>query len=110
MFGNNISKVEKLIAKKKGDELVKFTADKDSAVRLKAVEGLGKVGGEAAFHGLITLLRSAEPSMRQAAANALGEMGDAKSRAHIEHQLKGEQDAQVAAAMREALGKIKDKL
>lgn len=110
MFGNNIDKVERLIEKKKGDELVKLTADKDSTVRLKAIEGLGKVGGEAAFNTLITLLRSSEPSMRLAAANALGEMGDAKTRAHIEHQLKSEQDAQVGAALRAALGKIKEKI
>ena len=110
MFGNNLSKVEKLIEKKKDAELAKLADSKDSAVRLAAIAGLGKVNGEASFNALVTLLRSQDPGIRVAVANAMAESGDPKLRAHIEHLLKNETDAKVIAALHAALGKIKDKL
>ncbi len=109
MFGNNISKVEKLIEKKKDAELVKLAESKDEKVRMAAIAGLGKVRGEASHNGLVALLRSPDPAVRAAVANAMAEYGDPKLRAHIEHLLKSETDAGVIAALHGALAKIKGK-
>lgn len=109
MFGNSLSKVEKLIEKKKDAELAKLAESKDEEVCLAAIAGLGKVRGEASFNMLVTLLRSPEPKVRIAVANAMAEYADTKLRAHIEHLLKSEADPQVIAALHNALGKIKGK-
>ncbi len=109
MFGNGLSKIEKLVEKKKDGELAKLTASKDEAVRLAAIAGLGKVRGEAGFNALVSLLRSPEPKVRIAVANAMADYSDTKLRAHIEHLLKSEADPQVIAALHNALGKIKGK-
>lgn len=107
MLGSSLSKVEKLVRKGKANELIRLTDDKDSALRLKAIEGLGKVGGFAGLNALITLLRDTDPAIRIAAAKALEEQGDVKSRTHVEYQLKNEQDEKVKEALRSALAKIK---
>lgn len=106
MFGNPASKIEKLIAKKNDAQLAQLAQHKDEAVRLAAIAGLGKVGGEAGFNTLVALLRSPDAKTRAAVAKAAGELKDSKLRAHIEHLLKSEKDAQVIAALHEALGKI----
>lgn len=110
MFGSDLSKVEKLVAKKKDTELAKLTGSKDEAVRLAAIAGLGKVGGEVGYNTLVTLLRSPEPQIRIAVANAMAELADPKHRAHIEHLAKSETDPKVSAALLAALGKIKEKI
>jgi HEAT repeat protein len=110
MFGNDLSKVEKLVAKKKDGELAKLTGSKDEAVRLAAIAGLGKVGGEDGYNALVTLLRSPEPQIRIAVANAMAELADPKLRAHIEHLAKNETDPKVSAALLAALAKIKEKI
>lgn len=110
MFGSDLSKVEKLVAKKKDADLAKLTGSKDEAVRLAAIAGLGKVGGEAGYNTLVTLLRSPDPQTRIAVANAMGELADPKLRAHIEHLAKSEKDQKVAAALLSTLGKIKEKI
>ncbi len=109
MFGNSLSKVQKLIDKKKDAELAKLAESRDEDVRLAAIAGLGKVRGEASFNALVTLLRSPEPKVRVAVANAMAEYSDTKLRAHIEHLLKSEADPQVVEALHGALGKIKGK-
>ncbi len=109
MFGNNLSKVERLIEKKKDAELAKLAESKDEQVRLAAIAGLGKVRGEASFNALVTLLRSPDSKVRIAVANAMADYADSKHRAHIEHLLRSEADTQVIAALHGALGKIKGK-
>ena len=103
MFGSKTSKIEKLAAKKKSDQLVKYLNDKDTAVRLAAIKGLGQAGGEAAFNSLVTLLRDSNASMRGAAASALEVLKDPKSSAFLSARLKDETDASAKAAMNRAL-------
>ena len=107
MFGNSLSKVEKLIEKKKDAELAKLAESKDEKVRLAAIVGLGKIRGEASYNALVALLRSTEAAIRAAAVNAIAEYGDSKLRAHLEHLLKSEADAGVIAALHNALAKVK---
>jgi HEAT repeat protein len=103
MFGSKTSQIEKLTAKKKSDELVKYLNDKDTAVRLAAIKGLGQAGGEPAFNSLTSLLRDSNANMREAAALALEVMKDPKSGAFLNARLKDETDASVKAAMSRAL-------
>ena len=103
MFGSKTSKIEKLTAAKKSDTLVKYLNDKDTAVRMAAIKGLGQAGGEAAFNSLTALLRDSNASMREAAALALEVMKDPKSVAFLSARLKDETDASAKAAMNRAL-------
>ena len=109
MFGDSVSKVEKLIEKKKDAELVKLAGSKDEKVRLAAIAGLGKIQGEASYNALVALLRSTEAAVRAAVASAMAEYGDSKLRAHLEHLMKSETDPGVIAALHNALAKIKGK-
>ncbi len=110
MFGNSLSKVQKLVEKKKDGELAKLAGSKDEVVRMAAIAGLGKVRGEAGFNALVALLRDPDAKVRAAVAGAMGEYGDPKLRAHIEHLLKSEPDETVKAALVGALGQMRDKL
>lgn len=103
MFESKTSKIEKLAAKKNSDQLVKFLSDKDPAVRLAAIKGLGQAGGEPAFNSLVALLRDSNPSMREAAASALEVLKDTKSCAFLSARVKDETDEKVKAAMNRAL-------
>lgn len=107
MFGNGITKVEKLIEKKNDTELAKLVESKDEKVRLAAIMGLGKVRGEASYNALVALLRNTEAVIRAAAVKAIAEYGDSKLRAHLEHLIKSETDSGVIAALHAALIKVK---
>ncbi len=106
MFGNKLEKIDKLVAHQKAEALVALGNDKNKEVRLKAIDGMGKVGGDSCYNMLVSLLRDGEPAVRAAAATAMAQMGQARARGHIEHQMEQEKDASVQAAMRAALGKI----
>lgn len=109
LFGSKESKIEKAVAKKNGDALVKMLNDKDIKVIMQVIEAMGKVGGDACYNALISLLRSPSSDVRVAATSALGVSGDPKAQAHIDHQIARETDEKVKAAMREALSKVHSK-
>ena len=106
MFGNKLSKVDKLVEHKKGDGLAALGHDKNQEVRLHAIAGMGKVGGDACYNTLVSLLRDPDPAIRGAAAAAMAQLGDPRARGHIEHQLAQETDPQVKPALKAALAKI----
>ena len=54
LFGNKTKQVESAIDHKKADKLIALAKDKDEAVALAAVKGLGVVGGEDAINFLVT--------------------------------------------------------
>ena len=99
MFGNKLGKVERAIEKKKVDKLAELMMDKDEAVRLAAIDGLGKLKAGDAVNPLITLLRDASAQVRVHAAQALGQIGDPHSKAHIIHAAQAEKDEQVKQEM-----------
>ncbi len=103
MFGSKTSKIEKLTARKKSDQLVRYLGDKDPEVRLAAIKGLGQAGGEPAFNSLVTLLRDPNANMRVAAASAMEVLKDPKSCAFLSARVKDETDASAKAAMNRAL-------
>ena len=64
LFGNKTKQVESAIDHKKADKLIALAKDKDEAVALAAVKGLGVVGGEDAINFLVTQLRHIKPEFR----------------------------------------------
>lgn len=103
MFGNKEQKIEKLIKKNHAAGLIALITEKNVPLALKATAALGKVKGDDAYNMLITLMRSPMAEMRAVAITALGEMGDQKARAHIDHNYATETDPMVQDAMKKAL-------
>ena len=66
LFGNKTKQVESAIDHKKADKLIALAKDKDEAVALAAVKGLGVVGGEDAINFLVTQLRHIKPEFQDA--------------------------------------------
>lgn len=105
MFGNKLSKVEKLTAKKNAAGLIPLTASKSEEIKLAAIRGLSACESDEAFNALVPLVHDASAAVRKTAVSALADMNRPAGRVHIEHQMKVEKDAQVLSAMQTALGK-----
>ena len=108
MFGNKLSKVEKAIEKRKIDKLAELMMDKDETVRLAAIDGLGKLKAEDMVNPIITLLRDPSAAVRVHAAQALGQIGDPHSKAHIVHAAQAEKDESVRAEMVRAEAQLRE--
>ena len=108
MFGSKMSKVEKAIEKNNLKALLDLADAKDPEVRMAAIVGMGKVGGDDASNYLITQLRNPEAPVRIAVAQALGLLADMHTKAHVAAQLAKETDPEVRDAMSKAMGNIKD--
>lgn len=103
---SKLEKIEKYVAGHKEEKLVKLAQDRDQEVRLAAIAGLGKVGKDDGFNLLITLLSDGGPQLRAASARALGELGNEHATAHLTYRLEHETDAEVAAAIKEAVAAL----
>ncbi len=71
MFGNKLSKAEKLTAKKNAPGLIALTRDKSEEVKLAAIRGLGHFDSDEAFNTLVPLVHDASASVRQTALSSL---------------------------------------
>lgn len=105
---SKLEKIEKYVAGHKEEKLVKLAQDKDQdqEVRLAAIAGLGEVGKDDGFNLLFTLLSDGDPRLRAASARALGELGNENATAHLTHRLEHETDAEVTAAIKEAVSTL----
>ena len=108
MFGNKLSKIEKLTAKKNASALIPLTNSKMEDVRLAAIHGLGSCESDDAFNTLVPLVHDSSSSVRKAAILALADMNRPTGRVHIEHQMRAEKDSQVISAIQIALARLKD--
>lgn len=109
MFESKTDKIKKLAEKKKAAKINGFLNDRSKEVVIAAIEGLGACGGEDAVNGLVPMLRSTDASIRIATANAMGNMGDPRTKAHLDFQLKQESDPKVKEAIVHALGSIRSR-
>lgn len=110
MFGSKINKIGKMIEKNQAEKLEKLLKDKDQAVVLAAIDGLGQCTGDTAFNALVPLILSPDAQVRVHAIKALGVMGLPKARTFLLHQKDAEKDKDVLAALEEALKKISVKV
>jgi HEAT repeat protein len=108
MFGNKLGSVEKAIRKNNVGTLVALGEDKDRAVSLAAIAGLGNVGGQEACNYLVSHLGCQEPELRMAIAQALGAIGDKHTKAFLSSQMNKETDPKVKEVMRSAMLLIKE--
>lgn len=108
MFGNKMDKVTHAIEKGKPEKLLELIHAKDEAVRLAAIDGLGKLKSNDGVNPLVNLLHDPSAEVRKHAALALGAIGDAHSKAHVSFAMEKESDPKVKSAMSEALAKLKD--
>lgn len=106
MFGNKLSKIEKMVAKNQAEKLMGLLNDKDETVVYAALDGLGKCTGDVAFNALVPLVHNANPTVRAHAARALGTMGLPKARTFLLHQRDAEKDPEVLKAISEALNHL----
>jgi HEAT repeat protein len=90
--------------------LVQATGDPDDAVKIKAIDYLGKLRATDATQVLVQklFLRDTEPQVKQRIIVALGRMGDAKAAAPISEFLAPEIDATLCGTAVFALGEIGD--
>ena len=104
---SKLEKIGKYVAGHKEEKLVKLAQDRDQAVRLAAIAGLGKVGKDDGFNLLITLLSDGDPQLRaRQRQGPLGELGNEHATAHLTHRLEHETDAEVTAAIKEAVAAL----
>lgn len=108
MFGNKLGKVSKAIEKGKADVLVGLLQDKSEEVRLAAIDGLGKVKSADGVNPLVNLLHDSSAAVRGRAALALGAIGEAHAKAHINFAFEKETDAAAKDAMHKALTMLKN--
>lgn len=106
MFGNKMDKIEKLVQKGDEQKLAALINDKSEEVCLAAIDAMGRLKGDIAFNALVPLLNSDSATVRAHAARALGAMQLPKSRTYLLHLREAEKDADVHAAIDEALKNI----
>lgn len=108
MFGNKMTKVARATEKNKPSVLIGLLTDKDEAVRVAAIDGLGKLKSNDAMNHLINMLHDESAEIRKHAATSLSMIGDVHSKAHISFAAEKETDPATKAAMRDALQALKD--
>ena len=108
MFGNKLGKVSRAVEKGKSSVLIGLLHDRDTEVRVAAIEGLGKLKSTDAVNPLVNLLHDTVPEVRKAAALGLAEIGDGHSKAHITFAAERESDPGVKEALLQAAGKLKN--
>ena len=108
LFGSKTQKIAKAVAKKKADVLIKLTKDKDPAIRLAAMKGLGDIKSNDGFSTMTFNLNDPDPAIRAAAAEGLGTLGDVHGKAHITFRMNKETDPKALEAMHKAVSILKD--
>jgi len=106
LFGDKFSKIENWGKKSKVDKLKKFAGDKDPKIRLAVAKALGDSKGDEAFNALVLLLRDTDSTVRQAAVESLGNLGEKRAVEHLRHLIAKESDDVVKKAIEESLKKL----
>ncbi|MBQ2956615.1 MAG: HEAT repeat domain-containing protein [Clostridia bacterium] len=100
---SKLKDIGKAVRKKNLNSLKAYAQSQDVEIRVAAIEGIAKVGGNDAFQALVMQLNCTNPDVRIAAAKALSDLGDARSRSFILHYMESDPDSRVRSAMRKAL-------
>ena len=108
IFGSKTSKIANAVKKGKGAPLVALLNDKDEAIRLAAIDGLGDIRSGENLNPLINLLHDDSAAVRTHSANALAKIGDTHAKAHLATAIREEKDAGARTAMQNAINTLKD--
>lgn len=106
IFGDKATKIEHSIQKGNSAKLVPLLKDKDLNVRVKAIQGLGKIGDDHSINALIGLLSDSNQTVRLETIKSMGETGNQTVRSHLQHLIQTETDEDVKKSIREAIAKI----
>lgn len=106
MFGNKLSKIDKMVEKNQAEKLEALLNDKDETVVFAAIDALGRCTGDVAFNALVPLVHSPNAQVRAHSISALGVMGIPKARTFLLHQRDAEKDPKVLEAIAAALHHI----
>lgn len=101
-----LQKIEKLILKGKEPELIKLSGDKDKAVRLAAIQGLGKVGKDDSFNALIAEMQDEDSDIRAMCVESLGLLKNSRADTHLRYLLQHEKNGDVIFAAKKALAQL----
>jgi len=108
IFGSKTSKIANAVKKGKGAPLVALLNDKDEAIRLAAIDGLGEIRSGENLNPLINLLQDASAAVRAHSASAMAKIGDVHAKEHLARAIGNEKDAAARAAMQNAINALKD--
>lgn len=106
VFGDKKARIDKLAEKEKSTKIVPMLKDKKKDVRLKAIEGLSKIGDDAAVNNLIIMLHDPDKEIRMATIKAMGEMGNNVTKTHLQHYIEKETDEELIEASRHSIAAI----
>lgn len=109
-MGVSLKKVEKWAQKKNVDKLLKALSTEDREVQIIVLKALGTTKDENAMHQLIGFLKDPEPSIRAAAVEALGVMGNSRSLEFVRQLWNSEANEEVREKARLAIQAIKENL
>lgn len=105
---SKLLKIEKCVQKGKEAELLKMLQDKDRAVRIAAIAGMGKIGKEDSRNALVSLLNDSDWEIRAESAKALGHIGDEHVVTHLRYLLSHETDERVKAEISHAISNLRE--
>lgn len=106
-----VQKVEKWAQKKKITKIInKGLSNTNIEVRIAAIKALGNSGDENAMHQLIALLKDPDATIRTAAVEALGVMGNGRSLEFVKQMLNSENDEKVLEKVKWTINEIREKV
>lgn len=106
IFGDKATKIEHSVQKGHSAKLIPLLKDKNLDVRIKAIQGLGKIGDDHAINALIGLLSDPNQTVRMETIKSMGDTGNQTVRSHLQHLIQTETDDNVKKVIREAIARI----
>ena len=107
MFGNPITKIEKLAAKGKNAKLVPYMESKKKEIRIAAVKAVDSDRCEEAYNKLTSMRYAADKEERLAVIEALGNSKHPGAATLLTQDVAKEKDEEIVAAMRAAIIKVR---
>lgn len=98
-----VTKIEKLTAKRKSDKIEKYLNDKDIEVVKAAIHGLGEIQDEDSVNSLSKLIEDENPEIRKAAIVAFAKGNTEYAKTLLQHLVATEKVDEVKEVARQAL-------
>lgn len=105
-----VEKLQKWASKKKTPKLIKTLSSSDVNIRVATIKALGLIKNEDSMNALIPLLNDPLPEIRASAAEALGNVGIARSLEFIRQLWLNEENELVREKAKWAMNQIKSQV